>query len=194
MYLAISKTAFGVLVEYAAYIKIHQGIQEFSEIVRACESQVLNDTVTCLRSGSSSQILWNAVTCSSFALHSLPGRQRLGFTPPTQDLGLGRLKHSRFRELMSKFLSIGEFTRQKKRKLPPELGDEAKKRVIEERDRAFPKCDKISLVRIIENLVDISREQSHEIDICARCRRLSQSTGTAILFEKQITYVSQVTA
>ena len=74
IYVAISEAAFALLVRHAAYSKKHYGIQALPEIVRPCDSHVLNDAATCLRSGCPSQILLAAVTCQSFALYSLPER------------------------------------------------------------------------------------------------------------------------
>lgn len=60
-YLAITKAAFDILVEHAGYSKKHCGIAALSEITRPCDCHVLNDTVECLRSGSTSQVLMAAM-------------------------------------------------------------------------------------------------------------------------------------
>ena len=178
-YLAISKAAFDVLVEYAVYSKKHRGIRALSEIVRPCDDFVLDDAVTCLRSGTPSQILLAAVTCSSFALYSLPERQRPDYTPPTEDLGFGCVRHSRLRAVISKFPKTGELARPKKLRFPPGFSAEATQRLIKERDRAVKRCKDINFVRITEQRDDVSQEQPHEVSTCPRCRRLSQSTGAA---------------
>ncbi|KAL2042350.1 hypothetical protein N7G274_004839 [Stereocaulon virgatum] len=114
IYLAISKPAFDILVQTAVYSKKHHGIRRLPETVRPCEYYVLNDAINCLHSGSPSQILLGAVTCSAFALYSLPGRQRQYYIPLTEALGFGRIRHSRLSDVISKFQRIIESTRPEK--------------------------------------------------------------------------------
>lgn len=103
IYLAISKPAFDILVQTAAYSNKHYGIHALPEIIRPCDHRVLNNAINCLHSGSPSQILLAAVICSEFALYSLPGRQRPDYIPPTEDHGFGRMPHARLRDVVSKF-------------------------------------------------------------------------------------------
>ena len=51
-YLAISKGAFEILVEYADFSKKHDGISSISESLRPCSVDVLEKAVGCLKSGS----------------------------------------------------------------------------------------------------------------------------------------------
>ena len=182
IYLAISKAAFDVLVETADYSKKHHGIHALPEIVRPCDDHILSDAINCLRSGSPSQTLLVAVACSAFALYSLPERQRSDHAPPTEDLGFGRIRHSRLRDIVSKVQRTAELAKPKKgrsvegkitRKLLVAM------RALEERNRIFLKYQDVNLVRITESRDDVSLEQPHEVSHCARCRRLSQATGAA---------------
>lgn len=174
-YLAISKAAFDILIKLAAYSKRHHGINALPEIVRPCSDVVLNDAVACLCSGSPSQILMAAVTCSSFALYSLPDRQRSDYAPPTEAIGFGHLRHSRLRSVVSRFQKLSQLAQPKKVKMNKDLSIKMNRRIIEERDLAIERCRDISLVRITENQNDVSQERPHETESCARCQGLSQS-------------------
>ena len=186
IYLAISKPAFDVLVQTAAFSQKHHGIHALPEIIRPCDHHVLNDAINCLHSGSPSQIFLAAATCSAFALYSLPARQRPDYILPTEDLGFGRIRNSRLRDVVSKFQRIVESTRSKKQ---PKTHMSARKaawhnakpavRALEERERIFPEYKDVNLIRITESRDDVSLERPHEVDHCPRCRRLSQLTEGA---------------
>lgn len=173
LYIAISKRAFNVLVDYAAYSNKHHGISALSEISRACDEDILHDTVTCLRAGSYNQVLLSALTCSSFALYPLPNQQCTDANPLITVLGFGPLRHSRLRDLVSKFQKFGELAYPKKWRLDTKIGSEAKMRAVEERDHTFPEYKGISLVRTAEGHDNISRHLPHEVASCNRCQKLA---------------------
>lgn len=174
-YLAIPKAAFDILIKLADCSKWHHGIDPLSEIVRPCSDHVLNDAVVCLRAGSPSQILMAAVRYSSFALYSLPDRQRLDYAPPTEAIGFEQIRHSRLRDVISRFQRMSGMAYPKKLK-NMNFKIELDSSFIEERRRAITRCRDISLIRVTENQNDFSQQQSHEVDSCARCRELGQST------------------
>lgn len=177
--MAISKAAFDVLVEHAAYTQKHYGIQAISEITHLCDGRVLNDAVNCLRSGSPSQILFAALTCSLFALHSLPDRQRLDFVPPTENLGFACLRHCRLCDVISRVQKNAEQALLSKGRWSYIRSTSALMGAAEELNRRFPNYKDIKLVRITANQENVSQEQPHEVSTCARCLRLSRSTQAA---------------
>jgi hypothetical protein len=86
-YLAISPGALVVLRERAAFQKRHERMEAFSESLRHCPGAVFKDTVDCLRSGSSWQVLQLALKSTLFFLSPEPAGKRADSAPPVEFLG-----------------------------------------------------------------------------------------------------------
>jgi hypothetical protein len=74
-YLALASEAFDVLVEHANFKLKHPGIQAIRAAGRPCGSRTFIEAMNCLQSGSPSQLVAAAISCTSFALYSIPERK-----------------------------------------------------------------------------------------------------------------------
>lgn len=169
-YLAISKTAFEILIEHAAFKKKHDGISSIPGSLRPCSVDVLRKAICCLKSGSVHQTFLAAVSCSCYALFLLQETVSLGQESPTPTIGLEKLPHSRLRGIIAKYHAYclpqiskargsgsSNAKRQKIETSHHELGNDP----CQQPERSF--------VRISERKDDISASQGHDHHVCNRC-------------------------
>ena len=168
-YLAISKGAFEILIEYADFTKKHDGISSISESLRPCSVDVLEKAVRCLKSGSVRQTFLAAVSCSCYALFLLPERAGLGVESPTLTIGFAKLPHSRLRGVVAKYHAYG--LPQISRTSSP--GKSGSKRQRTEASSHEPEEDWCqpdhAFVRVRKRKDDISVDQGHDHKKCDRC-------------------------
>ncbi|KAK3704141.1 anthranilate synthase / indole-3-glycerol phosphate synthase [Vermiconidia calcicola] len=107
-YLAISKKAYALLMEYAAFIKRHPRTDQWAQAPRACSSSSIKEAIECLRSGSAWQVLHSAISSTLLTLYPLPARVREYDTPPVVSLGLGYRNAVRIRHFIEDFMSLAE--------------------------------------------------------------------------------------
>ena len=168
-YLAISKTAFEILIEYAAFKKKHDGISSIPESLRPCSVDVLRKAICCLKSGSVHQTFLAAVSCSCYALFLSQETVSLGRESPTPTIGLERLPHSRLRGIIAKYHAYCLPQRSKAR----DSGNSNSKKQKVEMSHHEPGNDSCrpdrSFVRTSESKDDISASQGHDHHVCDRC-------------------------
>src|SRR4051794_31208249 len=107
-YLAVAKEAFEILVEYADYQIGHPGIQSISQISQPCSEHVFSESISCLRSGSPSQLFVAASSCTSLSLYSRPERKWADYTPETEVLGFRHLGRPRLPKSVETFHKLGQ--------------------------------------------------------------------------------------
>jgi hypothetical protein len=173
-FFAVSSAAFDILVDYADYKVRHPGIPLVSKVGRACNQQVLIETLRCLQSGSPSQLFAAAVSCTLLSLYLLPERKRAEHTPEVQWFGFSRIKRSRLERLVRRFQKLGQEERRKKIKLkvklPPKRAQSSDGASIKPA-HAHPKPGNSSFVRVSERRNHVSDDQVHHGDSCERCSR-----------------------
>jgi hypothetical protein len=84
------------------------GIQSISQISRPCSEHVFSESISCLRSGSPSQLFVAAASCTSLSLYSRPERKRADYTPETEVLGFRHLGRPRLPKFVEKFHKLGQ--------------------------------------------------------------------------------------
>ncbi|KAK3698199.1 hypothetical protein LTR37_017024 [Vermiconidia calcicola] len=107
-YLAISKKAYTMLLEYAAFIKRQPRIDQFAQAPRSCSGSLIKEAIDCLRSGSAWQVLHSAISSTLLTLYPLPARVREYDTPPVVSLELGYRNAVRIRHFIEDFMSLAE--------------------------------------------------------------------------------------
>lgn len=107
-YLAISKKAYTMLLEYAAFIKRQPRIDQFAQAPRSCSGSLIKEAIDCLRSGSAWQVLHSAISSTLLTLYPLPARVGEYDTPPVVSLGLGYRNAVRIRHFIEDFMSLAE--------------------------------------------------------------------------------------
>jgi hypothetical protein len=105
--LAISKSAFEILMTYASFKRRHPLAESLPDIVRPCQMTVLREGVECLKSGALWQVLVSALSCLLVSLYPMPEQKRPDFTPPVDFLGLGYRRFPRVKPFIQKFLEFG---------------------------------------------------------------------------------------
>ena len=166
-YLAVSKESLDVLLEQANYAKGYAGLAKMADSARLCSNDILLDAIDCLRSGSSAQTLYSAITCVSCALFCLPKRQFRMPNLPAETVGFGPLRHSRLTEVIADFRSIEDEIAYKTNvvNLRGKLDG-----ILRRRDKNMPHIDlKMSLVGLMEGFDDNSGESPHSQKSCQRC-------------------------
>jgi len=186
-YLAVSKTAFEILVRYADYKVKHPEIEAISQLGRPCSPETFIESLSCLQSGSIDQVFMTALSCILVSLYSMPERKRLDYVPQTEALGFGALRRPRLPEFVQKFHKVGtRKTRPNSRMRRPKglswndrslfASSERRKGARQasghqpdSRPRLEPEDQ--SFIRISEEKVLISDKEGHETALCERCRR-----------------------
>jgi hypothetical protein len=186
-YLAVSKTAFEILVRYADYKIKHPGIEAISQLGRPCSPEAFIESLNCLQSGSIDQVFTTALSCILVSLYSMPERKRLDYVPQTETLGFGALRRPRLPKFVQKFHKVGtRKTRPDNRiQIPKGLSwhdrslfasSERRKRARQanrhqpdSKPRLGPEDQ--SFIRVSEERVLVLDKEGHETALCERCRR-----------------------
>jgi hypothetical protein len=188
-YLAVSETAFEILVRYADYKIKHPGIGAISQLARTCSPEAFSESLNCLQSGSIDQVFMTALSCISVSLYSMPERKRSDYVPQTEALGFGALRRPRLPKFVQKFHKLGTRQTRTNNRIRIPKGLNWKERRLfassERRKRArqanrhqsgsTPRhrlgLEAQSFIRVSEEKVRVSDKESHEIALCERCRR-----------------------
>jgi len=166
-YLAVSKSAYDILLEYAAFKVRHRGIESMAQKGRLCNSQILTESINCFLSSSPSQLMFAAVTCVNLTLYSLPERKRTDYTPPTDILGFGYLRRRELRDLVTGFHDTGRTrTKQRTYKSPKNKPP----RIMGSQSRTYFKPEELTFLRYSDKKDLIFQDQFHGKASCHRCR------------------------
>ena len=167
--LAISKSAFEILITYAKFQKRHRQAESLSDITRPCQMFVLRECVECLKSGSPWQVLLCAITSLLMSFYPMPERRRTDFSPPVDCLGFGYRKFSIVKPAIEKFLELGQGKPRKRRRLALNMNEAVPPRALSDQSIVD-----LSFRRVFERRVRIG-EGVHDPGRCDRCRQGVQS-------------------
>ncbi|KAF2095704.1 hypothetical protein NA57DRAFT_79416 [Rhizodiscina lignyota] len=180
-YVAVSKEALELLFKKAEFQKPPETLDSMHRKARPCSHQVWRATVECLRLGSPWQHFSAAVTCALLTLYSLPDRKRLDHSPPTEALGFGYLRRSQLRAFIDKIHKFGEAQRAPKSFLIPTRMNSLEKANLGIRFERFkrkrdiiPKPEDLTFRRVSRRKQVTSLQQEHTVQLCERCRHVSQ--------------------
>ena len=173
-YLAVSETAFSILIEQANFKRRVRSIQSIPNRCRPCNDGVLRDAIKCFHSGSSSQICAAALSCSLLAIVPLPKR-------PIDNslaniLGLESIPRSRLRDMTVKVHGLANRDKKPKRNPnSPSLTFDQRHDLIEAQRLLYPKAEDLTFIRLSKRVYDVSKKSSHDDVSCNRCRVLNQA-------------------
>ncbi|KAL4993507.1 hypothetical protein BDV10DRAFT_189895 [Aspergillus recurvatus] len=179
---AISKAAFETMKTYAQFAVRRKNIENLHQRERRCSQKVLRQCVECLRAGSPWQVFLAAVSSTLVTIYPLPARRREDFTPPVDVLGLGYACGDRVRAFILKYLkrtlwkprrrvTISQYEMQAARR----RGYTAEQAIAAKRDKP-PKHTDMSWKRFSEQRTRILDEETHNLDLCGRCRQRPETT------------------
>jgi hypothetical protein len=175
--LAISKSAFEILITYAKFQKRHRQAESLPDITRTCQMSVLRECVECLKSGSPWQVLLCAITSLLMSFYPMPERKRTDFSPPVDCLGFGYRKFSIVKPAIEKFLELGQGKPRKRRRLALNKNEAVPPRALSGRIKQAHSDQSIvdlSFRRVFERRVRIG-EGVHDPGRCDRCRQGGQN-------------------
>jgi hypothetical protein len=166
-YLAISSGALVVLRERAAFQKRHERMETFSESLRHCSGAVFKNTVDCLRSGSSWQVLQLALKSTLFFLSPEPARKRVDSAPPVEFLGFTYTRWDFVRSFIDEIMRMSRNSVYLRSPVPGHSG--AKRRKTGSTRRGEVSSHRtfwISSGRLTQ-----STPTTHVVSECKRCQR-----------------------
>ena len=171
-YFAISRSAFDMLVTWAAYRTKLPQLESFQEKLRPCSSTVINDAIDCLRSGSQWQVLHSAISSMLLSLYPEPERRRSGTSPAVRYLEFGYPRSPRVGVSVDTFMKMAEE--------PPKLNinpatsthdqNGSKKQRVDAGEQSLRNRSFERMFQRVTRLLDTSHDPSD----CARCRRSGQ--------------------
>jgi hypothetical protein len=176
-YLAVSKKAFEIMVELANFKIKHPGILSISRTARPCPSEIFNEGIRCLSSGTPSQIFKAAISCASFSIHQVPERKRDDHTFATEALGFRHVDRPRLLETIQQLHNLCQKNRRKGSTflLSFMLGEQltkARRRVLTARQKLITQpldIGGLSFIRTSEATLNILDNQAHDADSCSKC-------------------------
>lgn len=175
--LAISESAFEILMSYANFKRRHYQAERLPNNLRSCPRDVFRECVNCLRSGSPWQVLVSALSCTLVSLYPVPEPKRPEFTPPVDHLHFGPLSHRRVKPFIRKYLYIGEAkltraSRQAPRNSRGQSHETSGSRTNQSKTNRS--IIDLSFRRVSEKKV-YNCDEAHDIDKCDRCRQSSEN-------------------
>jgi hypothetical protein len=173
--LAISKSAFEILMTYASFKRRHPPAESLPDIVRPCQMTILRECVECLKSGSLWQVLVSALSCLLVSLYPMPERKRPDFTPPVEFLGLGYRRFPRVKPFIQKFLEFGRPKPTKKGRSSGNAGGSLRILLGHGKQKNSDQIIMdLSFKRVFERKV-LNCEGVHDLEKCDRCRQGAQN-------------------
>ncbi|OBT50479.1 hypothetical protein VE04_09294 [Pseudogymnoascus sp. 24MN13] len=167
-YLAVSKAALGVLITVADFKKPPSGLASIALRARPCSHTVWRDTIECLRLGSPLQHFRAAISCTQLSISSLPVRMRADYTPDTEALSFtrtSRTSQTPMRKIIEKCHKYSRKQSTPKAQSVPRSSWEVN-----------PEPHQLSFIRDLERTQVTSQRQDHNIQICERCRYVSNKS------------------
>ena len=171
-YFAISKSAFNILVEHAAYQRRHDGIESLSKALRPCSSASIKETIDCLRSGSAWQVLHSAVSSTLLTIYPEPQRIRDDYIPPVEYLDFGYIHVLRVRCFIKDYLKLAEIPTSKAKNRIASKARNRKRAKAGTHAWEEKTCNR-SFCRRARRSVRAS-EAFHDQHACTRCRNSKQ--------------------
>ncbi len=169
-YWAISKSAFAVLCKHAKFQKKHSRIDSFPERLRPCSGTRVEDTVACLRSGSSWQVLLSALSSTLLTFYPEPARKRGESSTFVESLGFGCPGAIRVRYFVGDYLKKTAGLARRRKKAGPGSPEAKKHKSL---DAWEQKTSNRSFRRISKRAVGFV-EAAHDPADCTRCSRGKQ--------------------
>ena len=173
-YMAISKTAFAILLERAAFQR-HPRIERFSNTLRPCSTELIEETVKCLRSGSPWQVLFSALSSTLLCIYPGPEKKRNSTCSLAESLGLGHPRNVRVRYYIEDYMKLADRAKPRKR-IGPDFKDAKRVKTLTEAweqnttNRSFRR----TFWREVR-----TPNPAHEPSACTRCTRSNQDVFTA---------------
>ena len=171
-YLAVSKSAFTILVKPAAFQRKHPGIEHFPKTSRLCSSALLQDAIDCLRSGSTWQVLHSAISSTLLSLCPEPEKIREDFSPVVTCLAFGYHRSVRVRHFVENYMKIVQRSAPKPRRNVESCRQDFK-RIKRHIDAWEEKTCNRSFWRMSKRALR-GQEAFHDPSNCTRCRSSNQ--------------------
>lgn len=163
-YFAVSKAAYVILLEHAAFRIRHPYLDSLPKVLRPCPSGAFVEAIECLRSGSTWQVLHSAFSSTLLTIFPAPPKVRDDHIPRVAFLEFGYTHALRVRYFLDEFMELAErpmarLHSRKRHKRDTHAWEER------QRNRSFR--------RSIRRSIRVS-EDCHNKHTCTRCRRGNQ--------------------
>lgn len=177
-YLAISKSAFKMLVSSASWRNSMNNITSIPQTARLCSGRIVLESMDCFLNVSRNQALIAAVSCVRLSAYALPQHgsdcQALGFQANSDP------KMSKIVQRFHHFMRKGS-----RSAVPSNVFSNTSREtrtttavVI----KNVPPIRKISFIRTSERVRKISKAQDHEKEFCTRCKKAEELKGDCYRF------------
>jgi hypothetical protein len=180
-YLAISKAALTILEQKAAF-QNHPRLEPFSPLLRQCPSGLIEETISCLSSGSQWQVLLSALSSTVLSIYPEPERKRDDSPTLVESLGLGHPHSIRIRHFIEPFMILADKAKPKPRRVGPNSPDAKKCKTLA--DAWEQKTSNRSFQRKYRRVVR-STEALHNSSVCTRCTHNKQDLFALNFWDNQ---------